>query len=214
MLRAILWDNDGVLVDTEGLYFQAGCETLAQQGVTLTRKNFIEQSLTKGQSVFDFLPDQNPELLARVRAERNARYSDLLRSGVQVLDGVEDVLSALHGRVKMGVVTGSHREHFDIIHEQTGLLRFFDFILVREDYDQPKPYPDAYETAMQKHGLTPDVSLVIEDSERGCKAAVSAGLRVLVVPHELTRQGDFSGAYRMLNHVREAPGVVDDLMAL
>ncbi|MYF91947.1 MAG: HAD family phosphatase, partial [Gemmatimonadetes bacterium] len=56
MIRAILWDNDGVLVDTEGLYFQAGREVLATQGVELPQEDFVEQSLQKGQSVFDLLP--------------------------------------------------------------------------------------------------------------------------------------------------------------
>ncbi|MDP6038964.1 MAG: HAD family phosphatase, partial [Candidatus Latescibacteria bacterium] len=73
MLKAILWDNDGVLVDTEGLYFQAGQEILAAQGVVLTREDFIEQSLKKGESVFDFLPEQDEDYIDPLRVERNAR---------------------------------------------------------------------------------------------------------------------------------------------
>ena len=80
MLKAILWDNDGVLVDTETLYFQAGREILAEQGVVLTTEEFIEQSLTKGMSVFDLLPNQDPQVIDPLRLKRNARYSDLLRT--------------------------------------------------------------------------------------------------------------------------------------
>ena len=58
MIHAILWDNDGVLVDTEGLYFQAGREIMATQGIELTQEDFVEQSLQKGRSVFDLLPNQ------------------------------------------------------------------------------------------------------------------------------------------------------------
>ena len=211
MIRAILWDNDGVLVDTEGLYFQAGHEVLATQGVELTHRDFAEQSLKKGLSVFDFLPDQNAELIEELRLKRNARYSALLAEGVQVVDGVVETLETFHGRVQMGIVTGSRRDHFDIVHAKTDLLPFFDFVLAREDYEEAKPHPDSYLTAMRLHGLQPDDCVVVEDSERGCVAAAAAGLRVLAVPNALSKYGDFSSAYKILNSVRD---VVDEIEKL
>ena len=211
MIRAILWDNDGVLVDTEGLYFQAGHEVLATQGVELTHRDFAEQSLKKGLSVFDFLPDQNAELIERLRVKRNARYSALLAEGVPVIDGVVETLETFYGRVQMGIVTGSLRNHFDIVHAQTNLLPFFDFVLAREDYDEAKPHPDAYLTAMRLHGLQPDDCVVVEDSERGCVAAAAAGLRVLAVPNALSKYGDFSSAYKILNSVRDVADEIGKL---
>ena len=102
MIHAILWDNDGVLVDTEGLYFQAGREVMATQGIELTQEDFVEQSLQKGRSVFDLLPSRDAELIDRLRLQRNARYSALLREHVRVLDGVVETLRTLHGRVLNG----------------------------------------------------------------------------------------------------------------
>ena len=211
MIRAILWDNDGVLVDTEGLYFQAGHEVLATQSVELTHKDFAEQSLKKGLSVFDFLPVQDAELIERLRLKRNARYSALLANGVQVIDGVVETLQTFYGRVQMGIVTGSLRDHFDIVHAQTNLLPFFDFVLAREDYEEAKPHPDAYLTAMRLHGLQPDDCVVVEDSERGCIAAAAAGLRVLAVPNALSKYGDFSSAYKILNSVRDVVNEIEKL---
>ena len=211
MIRAILWDNDGVLVDTEGLYFQAGHEVLATQGVELTHRDFAEQSLKKGLSVFDFLPDQDAELIDQLRVKRNARYSALLSEGVPVIDGVVETLETFYGRVQMGIVTGSLRDHFDIVHAKTDLLPFFDFVLAREDYREAKPHPDAYLTAMRLHGLQPDDCVVVEDSERGCVAAAAAGLRVLAVPNALSKYGDFSYAYKILNSVRDVVKEVERL---
>jgi len=211
VLKAILWDNDGVLVDTEKLYFQAGREIVEKQGVVLTTEKFIEQSLKKGRSVFDVLPNQDPEYLDRLRVVRDARYSELLHTELEVIDGARETLAALHDRLRLGVVTGSHREHFDIIHSQTNMLPFFEFVLAREDYEKSKPDPDAYLTAMRLHGLKPEECIVVEDSERGCKAAADAGLRVFVVPNELSKDGDFSPAYKVLNNVRE---VVKEVEAL
>ena len=211
MIRAILWDNDGVLVDTEGLYFQAGHEVLATQGVELTHRDFAEQSLKKGLSVFDFLPVQDAELIEQLRLKRNARYSALLAEGVPVIDGVVETLETFYGRVQMGIVTGSLRDHFDIVHAKTDLLPFFDFVLAREDYREAKPHPDAYLTAMRLHGLQPDDCVVVEDSERGCVAAAASGLRVLAVPNELSKYGDFSSAYKILNSVRDVVKEVERL---
>ncbi len=211
MIRAILWDNDGVLVDTERLYFQAGREVMATQGVELTQEDFVEQSLQKGRSVFDLLPDQDAELIDQLRLQRNARYSALLRAQVRVLAEVVETLRALHGRFLMGVVTGSRKDHFDIIHSQANLLQFFEFVVTREDYKEAKPHPDAYLTAMRLHGLAPETCVVVEDSERGCAAAAKAGLRVLVVPNVLSQHGDFSPAYKILASVRE---VVDEVEKL
>ena len=67
MVKTVLWDNDGVLVDTEGLYFQACREALASVGFGLTRAQFIEQSLKKGKSVFDLLSEQDPGVIDRLR---------------------------------------------------------------------------------------------------------------------------------------------------
>ena len=201
MLRAILWDNDGVLVDTERLYFQAGRETLASMGVELTPEQFAEISLKQGESVFQLLPEQDPETIERLRQDRNRRYSDLLGGGGLVIDGAEAVLQQLHGQVAMGVVTGSRRDHFEIIHATTNLLRFFDFVVTREDYNRSKPDPDAYQTAMRQQGLSPEACVVVEDSERGCAAAVAAGIRCLVVPNPMTGAGDYPGAYRILDGI-------------
>lgn len=200
------------MVDTEELYFLAGQEVLAAKGVFLTRDMFIEQSLKKGLSVFDLLPNCEQAEIDRLRNIRNARYLDMLKTGVRVIDGVEEVLKSLYGRVRMGVVTGSRREHFHAIHQQTNLLRFFEFTVVREDYEQSKPDPDAYFTAMRLHGLQPEECIVIEDSERGVRAAAHAGLRVFVVPHELTKYGDFSLSYKMVNSVRDMVGEVEKLI--
>ncbi len=211
MIRAILWDNDGVLVDTEGLYFQAGQEVMATQGIELTREDFVAQSLQKGQSVFDLLPNQDAELIDRLRLRRNARYTALLKQGVRVFDGVVETLQALHGRVLMGVVTGSRKDHFDAIHAQTNLLQFFEFVVAREDYKASKPYPDAYLTALRLHGLAPEACVAVEDSERGCVAAAKAGLRVLAVPNALSQHGDFSPADKVLKSVHEVVDAVEGL---
>jgi HAD superfamily hydrolase (TIGR01509 family) len=199
MLKAIFWDNDGILVDTEELYFQATRDVLAAAGVTIGAADYADVGLRQGRSLFDLararLGDATIEAL---RAQRNERYADVLRAGVAPLGGVEAVLSALHGRVTMGVVTSSNPEHFEIIHRSTGLLRFFDFALTNRDYERTKPHPDGYLAALARCRLAPEACLAIEDSPRGVAAANAAGIRCIAVPRGLTVGGDFSAAYRVV----------------
>jgi HAD superfamily hydrolase (TIGR01509 family) len=205
MVKTILWDNDGLLVDTEQLYFSATRDVLSEVGIGLTLDMFIRISLTHGQSAFDLAAEQgvSQEAIVKLREKRNRRYADLLKEGVPILDGVKETLSQLLGKVAMGVVTGSRREHFEIIHQHSGLLHYFDLVLTREDYGRPKPDPDPYLTAIKRYGIEREHCLVVEDSERGLAAARAAGIRCIVVPNPLTKEGDFSGAYRVFQTVRE-----------
>ncbi len=205
MVKGVFWDNDGVLVDTEHLYFQATAEVLAEAGIALTRETFIEISLRRGESVFSLAEAKgcNAEEREQMRLRRNIHYGELLRGNSHPLAGVEETLQALHGRCLMAVVTSSRRDHFEIIHQNSGLLRYFDFILTREDYTYSKPHPEPYLTALERSGLRAEQCLVVEDSERGLQAAVRAGLRCLITPGELTRGGDFTAACRILEDIRQ-----------
>jgi len=209
----VFWDNDGVLVDTEGLYFDATCAVLAEAGFALSREEFIELALRQGRSAFEAVRAAlGHDAADRLRGERNARYAERLAAGIVALDGVEAVLAALHGRVVMGVVTSSNPEHFEIAHRGTGLLRYFDFVLTNRDYEHTKPHPAPYLAALARCGLAAEQCIAIEDSERGLAAARAAGLRCIVVPRGLTRGGAFAGAYRVVEHAAEIEPVLTALL--
>lgn len=214
MLKAILWDNDGVLVDTEGLYFQACREILETLGVRLSEARFIEFFLKSSDGLRRIGAEHgiDEQTLDAARLRRNDRFTELVHVGVPVIDGARQVLRQLHGTVRMGIVTSSRREHFEIIHATTGLLDFFDFTLVREDYRHSKPDPEPYITAMRQNGLSAAECVVIEDSDRGLRAALAAGLRCIVIPYGLTRGLDFTGALRQLTDIRQVPPLIHELM--
>ena len=203
--RAIFWDNDGVLVETEHLYFQATQETLASIGIALTREDYIALFLVEGRGAWHIAQQRGvaqPEI-ERLRNDRNARYSELLAQTTRVITGVTDVLDALHGRYVMGVVTSSRKDHFDVIHRNTGLLKYFDFVLTASDVTRVKPDPEPYVRAVARSGVPADACIAIEDSARGLESARAAGIGCIVVPTELTRQSDFAGADRVLANIGE-----------
>lgn len=210
MLKAILWDNDGVLVDTEGLYFEATRQSLADAGVELSRELYADISLRQGRSAFDVLRERgvSDDTIEQVRTTRDDRYSALLQSRPLLIDGVEETLASLHGSIRMGVVTSSRKVHFDLIHRSTGILDYFELVLTREDYRQSKPNPEPYRTALERAGLAAQECVVVEDTERGMLSAVAAGIPCLVIPNALNREGDFSAAREVLTNVREVAHVV------
>ncbi len=206
----VLWDNDGVLVDTEGLYFQACRTVLETIGVELSREQFQEISLRRGESTLNLAEARGlaDVEVARLRARRNQIYSDLLQAQSCVVPGAKETLEALYGQVRMGVVTSSRRDHFEIAHARSGLLKYMDFILTHEDYQHSKPHPEPYLTALDRHGLQPEQCLVVEDSPRGLASAIAAGLPCLVVLSGWTRREDFRGACQVLDDIRAVPEYV------
>jgi HAD superfamily hydrolase (TIGR01509 family) len=201
MFKAIFWDNDGVLMETEHLYYRANAEALARVGVELTIDAFREISLRRGESVLQLAPGGEEE----VRGWRDVRYRELLTAEAEVIPGVPEILTRLHGRLPMAIVTSCRRENFLRMHHASGLLGYFDFILTREDYGNSKPDPEPYLTACARAGLSPGDCLAVEDSERGVTAAARAGLAVAAIPGSLNQGGDFGAARWRLDTVHQLP---------
>jgi HAD superfamily hydrolase (TIGR01509 family) len=210
VIQAILWDNDGVLVDTEHLYFQANRDVLSTIGIDLSEEQYLDLFMVQGCGAWHLAEQRGlpPAEIERIRDERNALYTRLIRLEPRGLPGVEDVLAALHGKYAMGVVTSSRKDHFAVIHEATGFLKYFDFVVASGDYPRSKPAPDPYLRAIALSGVPPEACIAIEDSERGLAAATAAGLRCLVVPSRLTRRQTFAGAHRVLQGVGDVAALL------
>src|SRR4051812_24508665 len=113
--HALLWDHDGVLVDTEGLYFQATRETLATVSVALTEVQYRELFLIEGRGAWHLARERGvsePEIVALQRA-RGERYTQLLMAADVLVPGALELLTALAARYRMAIVTSSHRDHFE-----------------------------------------------------------------------------------------------------
>ena len=212
MVKAVFWDNDGVLVDTEHLYFRATQQVLASAGVELSEQEYIELFLVQGRGSWHLAEARGIPAaeIDRLRDVRNALYTEWLGRAPLVAAGVTSVLDSLRGKYVMGVVTTCSREHFEVIHHASGLLKYFDFVLLPGDYARKKPHPDPYLTAVERSGVDAAACVAVEDSERGLISATAAGLRCLVVPTLLTRGCTFAGAHRVLEAVTDIPAALSE----
>lgn len=209
-IDAVLFDNDGVLVDTEPLFLRATQELLATVGVELDAETYRAITLVRGESVFALTEERGltkGEILA-LRTRRDRRYSELIEAGVSILPGVRETLGRLEGIRPAAVVTSSGRPHFEAIHRRTGLLRHFEFCLTDGDYERHKPHPDPYLEAARRFRVRPERCLVIEDTERGLAAARGAGMRCIAIPQPLSRDGAFEGAECVLSSMEELPAIL------
>ena len=207
MIKAIFWDNDGVLVDTERLYFEANVSVLRDVGVTLTVERYRKHWLAASQGLIDVGTEAglSPARITELREQRDAIYAVLLEQNEILVPGVEAVVRDIPSGIVNGIVTSSRRSHFDIIHRRTGLLPYFQFVVAEGDYKNSKPSPEPYLVALEKTGFAAEHCLVIEDSERGLAAATAAGLRCWIVRTELSAGADFSKAERVLDGISEIP---------
>lgn len=199
MKKYVLFDHDGVLVDTELWYFRAGARALADIGVTLDKDTYVRdmnQGLgTWAQARAAGIDEQT---ISRQRTTRDRYYQEYLRTEAIEIDGVTEVLAELSKHVRMAIVTTAKRADFDLIHERRQIRQFMDFVLVREDYEHAKPHPEPYLTGLKRFGAAKHETLVVEDSLRGLTSAVAAGIDCAVVHNDFSSGQDFSAAsYRI-----------------
>jgi HAD superfamily hydrolase (TIGR01509 family) len=197
--KYILFDHDGVLVDTEFWYFKAGERALADIGLTLDKDQYL-RDLSQGLGTWAqaTAADVDEQTISRQREVRDDYYQEYLRTEAIEIEGVVEVLAELSEYVRMAIVTTAKRADFDLIHEKRQVRRFMDFVIVREDYKLTKPHPVPYLTGLRRLGATKEETLVVEDSSRGLNSAVAAGIDCVIVHNDFTQGQDFSRAsYRV-----------------
>jgi HAD superfamily hydrolase (TIGR01509 family) len=210
--KYILFDHDGVLVETEQWYYLAGKRALATLGIDLTRDahlanmangiNTWETARASGVSESD---------IKCARELRNRYYQEYLVTEDIEIDGVLQTLAELSDTYRMAIVTTSKRPDFDLIHEKRHILDHMEFCLTREDYERAKPHPEPYLNGLQRFGATAAETVVIEDSARGLKSAVAAGIDCIVVANEFTALHDLSLATARVASFRELPSAIKGL---
>ena len=195
-----------MLVDTEPLYFEATCECIRPLGVELDKAEYLKD-MAAGRSAWERARERGAteEEIRQGKAARNARYQQLIRARNIQIPGVRQALEELSRRYAMAIVTTSKRADFELIHREGHIVRHMQFVLVSGDYARPKPAPDPYLTALDRFGAAPHEALVVEDSERGLRSAVAAGIDCVVVANEFVNGQDLSAATHSIDSVAQLP---------
>ena len=204
--RAILFDMDGLMIDSESVYWAAGRQIAARFGKTVkdeTLGRMMGRSPIESVRLYAQELDltEPPEALL---AEREGLVMKTFQRGVPAMPGLTEVLAEFRPRYKLAVATSATRRIVDVILGGLDLLRWFDAIQTSDDITHGKPHPEIYQKAMERVGVTPDESIVLEDSSNGALAGKRAGGYVIAVPSRYTRDQDFSFADYRASDLRDA----------
>jgi HAD superfamily hydrolase (TIGR01509 family) len=209
--KYILFDHDGVLVDTELWYFNAAERALADIGLTLDKDQYLrDMSQGLGTWAQAKAAGVDEQTINRQREVRNRYYQEYLRTKAIEVDGVVEALAELSQYVRMAIVTTAKRTDFELIHRERQITEYMDFVLVREDYTLAKPDPEPYLVGLRRFGAVAAEALVVEDSSRGLSSAVAAGIDCVIVHNDFTKSHDFSQARYQIETLAELKDIVLD----
>ncbi|XOB63414.1 HAD family hydrolase [Campylobacterota bacterium DY0563] len=203
MKKYILFDNDGVLVETEPLYYEASKRALKEFfNVNLQFDDYMK-IMTDGNGVWVAAPNANHEEIRIAREQRDVYYQEYLKKEDIAIKNVHEVLNELSKNYKMGIVTTSRRVDFELIHNNRGISDFMDFVLCVEDYPRAKPYPDPYLKGLELFNAKKEETIVVEDSQRGLISANKADIDCVIVHNQFTQTQDFSTAKHKIKDLKE-----------
>ena len=183
--RAVLWDMDGTLIDSEEFHWIAWRDTMANQGIAITREQFLASFGLRNDSV---LPrwlgaTATPERIEKIANAKEEMYRHLVRTeGISPLPGVASWLHRLHSQGWLQAIASSApRANVEAVLEALAVAQFFQGIVAAEDVHRGKPDPEVYLTAAARLGASPDRCIVVEDAVAGIKGARNAGMRSIGV---------------------------------
>ncbi len=196
-IRAVVFDLDGLMFNTEQVFCLAGHELLSRRGKEWTPRIQGMMMGRRAEEAFRLLVDELDlsETIDELRAESRDIFYKLLTVHLQPMPGLLELLSAIEAKnLPKGVATSSSRHYLEELLGKFQLSSRFHVTLTAEDVTRGKPEPEIYLKAAGRLNVSPGEMLVFEDSEVGTRAAVAAGAVVVSVPHEHSSTHDFTGA--------------------
>lgn len=204
---AVLFDFDGILVDTEWAIYQAWLRTFQRHGHDLPLSLYTR---CIGSDFDAWSPKAHLEDLTKLGfdwVELDAARQVEIRAELEQegpIDGVPDLLAAIKGQgIPQSVVSSSSHGWVDGWVEKLGLRDYFTEVICKGDAPRIKPAPDLYLAAAQRLGVNPADCLVVEDSYNGLLAAHAAGMRTWIVPNRVTAGLDFSLAEKVVGDFQQ-----------
>ena len=184
-IEAVIFDLDGVIVDSEHVWDEARMELAAERGgrwhERASRDMMGMSSLEWSRYMHDVIGLSEPP--EEINEEVVRRLDELYRRELPLVEGAAEAVERLAARWPLGLASSSNRELIDLVLDLSGLARHFRATVSSEEVARGKPAPDVYLEAARRLGVAPESCAAIEDSENGIRSAKAAGMRVLAIPN-------------------------------
>ena len=188
--RAVIFDLDGVMVDSEGLHVEAWQVLFDREGIAVADE---EHDHGVGMVDADWIRwlfgrrGQQADAVWWSEAKREI-YAGILKSNVRPFPGVQELVRRLHGEFRLAIASNSWREDIETVVGALGVADRFRVLVGKQDVERHKPDPQIYLLAASRLGLPPAACTVVEDSVLGIQAAKAAGVRCIAVTNSLPAQ--------------------------
>lgn len=215
-IQAVIFDLDGVLMDSEWLAFEAWRELAEQYGGILDASTFSELTGTTAEQTAEIVMRRTGvtfDIQESVTWTQH-RVAERLKSEIQALPGAKEMVLALAARDLPLAIASNSSTSF--IHDSLRGLRLSAYFTVMIGIDQVeygKPAPDVYLRAAEQVGVRPESCLVFEDSHVGAQAGAAAGMRVVAVPDDANQKDGFDCAWRIYPSLVKAREDLDEILA-
>ncbi len=197
LIRAVVFDLDGLMVNTEEVFHMTGHELLRRRGKVATQALFNQMMGRRAREAFGAMIEmmELTDTVDDLQVESGSIFDGYLVTHLRTMPGLLELLDHIEAsQLPKGVATSSDREYMQRMLGHFDLLHRFPVRLTAEDVTHGKPNPEIYLKAAQRMGVQPHEMLVLEDSHNGTKAAAAAGAHIISVPHEHSSHHDFSVA--------------------
>jgi beta-phosphoglucomutase len=195
--RAVLFDFDNILVDSEPFHYEAYRRVFADQGHALDRDTYWLHGTSRGEGAEGEIARHGLDLDPHsIRVAKNPVFEEFCRGGE--MPPIEETLEAARilagAGIALAIASGSFTENVRIVLRQFDALDLFPVVVGKDRVSRGKPHPDSFLKAAAELGVAPDDCLVIEDAEKGVHAAHAAGMKVAVLRTPYTRELPFDDA--------------------
>lgn len=205
MIKALIFDLDGTLANTEILHYRAWKQALKNNGVDqLPFKTYMTYVGTNNEKVAgDYIQSNNiSKDIAELVREKQIIYMDLIPE-MQLLQGAREILDHYHTTFRLAVASSSHKKEILLVLESQRLDSYFDLIIGGDMVRKMKPDPEIYLKVQQTLGFAQQECIAFEDSEHGLNSAKNAGMYGVAIPNEFTLNHNFSRADLILTSLAE-----------
>jgi HAD superfamily hydrolase (TIGR01509 family) len=213
-VKALIFDMDGLMIDTEKLYFDAerklAGEFGADAGDQLLRK-LMGRSPHEAMSIFKNELSLNAGVEELVN-KRNDIMTYKYNNELVPMPGLHEIITFFYKKFKLAIATGSAKIFLDIAVDKLDIRKYFDVLEPSDEIKNGKPDPEIYLKTSGKLGLKPGECIVLEDSSNGALAAKRAGCYTIAVVSEYTKNQDFGFADKVLNDLSQAREVISLLL--
>lgn len=206
MLKAVIMDFDGVIIDTELSWHTVTVKWFKDNhNYDLPMAEFGLSIGSSEKILFDFLEKERG-----IVVDRQQFYEDCvpqvkaLDSSIPAKEGIPAfIVSVKAAGLGLALATSSDDNHAHSHLKRLGLFDYFDHIVTKDQVKAVKPAPDLFLLALEKLGVAADEAIIIEDSVNGLRAGMAAGIRVINIPNGVTDTLDFTGCHQKLSHIHE-----------